>query len=283
MKICDIDNNKLEEIWDFPYPIIPDIKIDASWKQFQEHLKQPSKRNYPKTVLVAAILLLLFTTYFFLEIHNPTITVNNYTQIEKEVTLPDNSLVILKPGSGIQFKENFRSTRGVDLKGEAFFHIVKDSLKVFEVATKFIAIKVFGTSFSVIEKEGSEDVEVSLYTGRVLIAVKDKVESWTLIPGERFNYTKGQSYINKFDTNLSFEFGNKFIDINNIELDKLLIFLEKRFGYKFKKDDYTKEKRVTLRINENDSLQEILKLLSTINNTNHEMNTETKEIEVTTN
>ena len=79
---------------------------------------------------------------------------------------------------------------------------------------------------------------------------------------------------------MSFESGNQFIEINNLEIEELFKFLEKRFDYEFDKNHYTKNKRVTLRINKKDSLEQILKLLSIINNTTYEINQEKREIQV---
>jgi len=273
--------DQFKEAWNSSYPIISNKEIGRSWKKFPVKIKLKEKRDYAKAGLAAvALMVLLLTSYFFLEIYNPIITVVNFSQIDKEVRLPDGSLVLLKKDSEIRYNENFRNSRGVELKGEAFFKVVKDSLKVFKVVTGSTTTKVLGTSFSVVEKEGSKAVEIFLYTGRVMVSVKGKAESWGLIPGESFVYSEGKTYVEKFDTNLSFESGNQFIDINNLGIEELFKFLEKRFDYEFDKNYYTKNKRVTLRINKKDTLKQILKLLSIINNTTYEISQEKKEIQV---
>jgi ferric-dicitrate binding protein FerR (iron transport regulator) len=273
--------DQFEEAWNSPYSVISNKEIERSWKKFPVYLRLKEKRGYVKAGLAAvAVMILLFTSYFFLEIYNPIITVVNFSQVEKEVRLSDGSLVLLKKDSEIRYNENFRNSRGVELKGEAFFKVEKDSMRVFKVVTGSTTTKVLGTSFSVIEREEGEIVEIFLYTGRVMVSVKGKAESWGLIPGESFVYSEGKAYVEKFDTNLSFESGNQFIDINNLEIEELFKFLEKRFDYEFDKNHYTKNKRVTLRVNKKDSLEQILKLLSIINNTTYEINQEKREIQV---
>jgi hypothetical protein len=279
VKNYDSIEDEFKDAWNSPYSIISNKVIGESWKKFPVHLKLKKKRSYVKTGLAVALMILLFTSYFFIEIYNPIITVVNSSQIDREVRLSDGSLVLLKKDSQIRYNENFRNSRGVELKGEAFFKIVKDSMSVFKVVTGSTTIKVLGTSFYVIEKEGSKAVGIFLYTGRVMVSVKSKAESWGLIPGESFVYSGGKATIEKFDTNLSFESGNQFIDINNLELEELFKFLKKRFDYDIDKN-YSKNKRVTLRINKKDTLEQILKLLSIINNINYEINQETKEIQV---
>jgi hypothetical protein len=273
--------DQFKEAWNSPYSIISNKEIEGSWKKFPVYLKLKEKRGYAKAGLAAvALMILLFTSYFFLEIYNPIITVVNLSQVDREIRLSDGSLVLLKKDSEIRYNENFRNSRGVELKGEAFFKVVKDSMRVFKVITGSTTTNVLGTSFSIVEKEASNAVEISLYTGRVLVSVKGKAESWGLIPGESFVYREGKAYVEKFDTNLSFESGNRFVDINNLEIEELFKFLEKRFNYEFDKNHYTKNKWVTLRINKKDTLEQILKLLSIINNTTYEINQEKREIQV---
>jgi hypothetical protein len=278
VKNCEFSEKKFQEAWNATYSTVPDEEVERSRKNFRNRLKSRTKRGYVKVRLAAALMILLFTSYFFIEIYNPIITVVNSSQIDREVKLSDGSLVLLKKDSEIRYKEHFRNSRGVELKGEAFFKVAKDSLKVFKVVTGSTTTKVLGTSFSIVEKE--EDVEIFLYTGRVIVSVKSKAESWGLIPGESFVYSGGKAYIKKFDNNLSFESGNQFIDINNLELEELFKFLKKRFDYDIDKNYYTKNKSVTLRINKKDNLEQILKLLSIINNTTYEINQETKKIQV---
>ena len=100
MNNCDNDkNNEYRKAWDFSYYTVPDKEVEKSWKEFRRRLKSHKGKSYAKAGLVAASLLVLFATYFFLEIHNPIITKSNFSQIAKEVNLPDGSLVLLKPGA----------------------------------------------------------------------------------------------------------------------------------------------------------------------------------------
>ena len=232
--------------WDSSYSSVPDEDVEKSWEEFRVHLKSHKKRNFAKAGLVAASFLVLFATYFFLEIHNPIITKSNFTKITKEVNLPDGSLVLLKPGATIRYKEYFKHTRGVELEGRAFFDVVKDSLKEFKVITGPTITKVLGTTFSVNATKENKDIEVALYTGRVLLTVNGKAESWGIIPGEKLLNRKGNICIKKFNPELSFETGNKIIDVNNMELGEVLDFLSKRFGYEFEKAAFTRSKKVTL-------------------------------------
>lgn len=272
------ENNKdykFEESWNSSYSTLPEKEIGESWEKFSKNLKSQKRRNYRRSFAkigsVAAFLAMLFTAYFFLEIYNPTITVNNFSQVNKEVVLPDGSLAFLKAGSSIKYKEHFENSRDVELEGQAFFEVAKDSTKEFKVKTSYTTTLALGTSFLVTEKPGLKDTEVSLYSGRILVSVKNKAESWALIPGETFIYENGKICVKNDDQ-------KGFKDFNNVELEKVFKFLEKRFNYHFITNAYTKDKRVTLRINKSDSLKQILKVLSIINHAAYEVNQKTKKI-----
>ena len=278
----EFNNEDFEFLWNLPHKDLSENQVEKSWRKFQRintlKSKKSSDKNYLKAALAAAMLLLLFSSYFYLEIYNPTIRIKNYGYTDKEINLPDGSMVLLKEGGEISFKEHFEKIRKIELKGEAFFDVVKDSLKEFNVISGSTITKVLGTKFSIIKK-GEKDVEISLYTGRLLVSIKDHAEAWGLIPGEILLYRRGKTVIRKFNTSLSFDQGNKFIDVNNIKLKDLFSFLNKRFDYEFDSFPYAGNKRVTLRINKNDSLDEILNILSIINNMTYEIKEKSKNLQ----
>ncbi|WP_373059392.1 FecR family protein [Zunongwangia sp. H14] len=282
MKNHDFNEEEFEEAWNAPYSTVSENDIADSWKSFRSKIstgRKADRKNYAKAA-AAALIILLFISYFFLEIHNPIITIENFAAADKEVVLPDGSLVLLKKDSEISFKKNFTNSREVELKGEAFFNVITDSVKEFKVNTKFTTTIALGTSFLVNEKPGLKNIEVTLFSGRILVSVDGLEKSWALIKGEKFIYENERALIRRFNTTLHFDDNVSYKDLNNIELEKLFEWLEKRFGYEFLTNDYTQEKRVTLRINKEDSLKDILNLLSIINNLNYEVNKETKKIEI---
>lgn len=281
MKEEDYIEKKLKEAWNSPFPAVPEEDVQKSWKEVLRQIEQPTKQRRNQDLLsflsIAATIVLLVGGYFFIETQNPTITSENFTSVDKEVRLSDGSLVLLKSGSLLTYKKYFTKERLVNLEGEAFFRVVKDSLREFAVITGASTIRVLGTSFLVKDKK-NHDTEVALYTGRVSVSIKGIAESWGLIPGERLIYSNGEAQIQNFDVQMSFESGNPHIDIESMKMEELIPFLQERFGYKFAENSYDPSKRVTLRINKNDSLKQILELLSIINNRTYEINEETKEI-----
>lgn len=274
---------KVEKAWDSDYDTVPKHLVDRSWDALEGKIRLRSKHLYRRRILAMAACMaaLLFSGYYFSEIYNPTIIIGNYAEIGKEVSLPDGSIVLLSPGSEIRYKKSFEKTRGAELDGEAFFDIVRDSTKEFTVETDFTTTRVLGTTFLITETPDLKNTEVRLYTGKISMSLKvDSSKSWEVYPGERFNYKNGKASIKKFGKHLFLEKENRFSDFNGIPLEKLFDFLEERFNCHFTRNEYTENKRVTLRINASDSLPQILNVLSIINRTKYEINKTTNEVDV---
>lgn len=280
----DFDDKYFEQAWNSPYPTLPNDEVDQSWKNFEKRIKHPNRkfgfRKHSKVAVAASLLVGLVMSYLFQNIYNPTETISNYSQVEKEVILPDGSMVVLKQNSKISYKRTFKEARNVNLEGVAFFDVVSDSLKQFKVETKFSTTVALGTSFLITEKPESKDTEVALFTGRVLVSVEGSENSWALIEGEKFKYENGKFSVEQINRNFSFEKGGAFIDINKAGLKDIFELLEERYGYRIINRNLDTMEKVTLRISRNDTLLEILDLLSIINNLDYVVNDETREIEV---
>jgi transmembrane sensor len=100
---------------------------------------------------------------------------------QKEIILPEESMVTLNAGSSIAFREDkFKQDRVVHLEGEAFFKVKPGS--TFKVETDFGTITVLGTSFNIFSRQGR--FEVSCYTGKVKVECGAK-DQLTLTTGEQ--------------------------------------------------------------------------------------------------
>ena len=84
--------------------------------------------------------------------------------------LPDGSLIKLNAGSTLRFPEVFSAKeRRVTLTGEAFFDIVPDKSRPFTVVTDDLTTTVLGTSFNIKSFDETNEVAVSVATGKVLV------------------------------------------------------------------------------------------------------------------
>jgi transmembrane sensor len=97
-------------------------------------------------------------------------TVVNDTDDPELALLPENSSVLLSPGSQIRFREGINSPlREVYLNGEGFFEVSKNPDKPFMVYTTNLTTKVLGTSFQVRSFDDEATSFVKVKTGKVTV------------------------------------------------------------------------------------------------------------------
>ena len=190
-------------------------EIDYALKRLEKQLTASSisssvskvKRvDFVSIVLrVAAILfipLLLSTIYFYrqtLIVNTEYRTLSAQEKIYKtftasqgaktQVVLPDGSLVWLNSGSSLRCPMVFGSKlRQVELKGEAYFEVVKNEAVPMVVSTQHLKVKVYGTKFNVNAFVDNGVVETTLVEGKVtLIPGTDKKE-YEVKPGFTASY-----------------------------------------------------------------------------------------------
>jgi len=127
-------------------------------------------RPYKRFMQIAAAVAVLLTgSYFYLG----TLGQNFSTQYAelKEITLPDNSEIVLNADSEISYDDkNWDEKRNIDLDGEAFFKVAKG--KTFTVSTDDGTIAVLGTQFNVENRDGF--FEVTCFEGLVSVTYDGK-------------------------------------------------------------------------------------------------------------
>jgi len=87
---------------------------------------------------------------------------------EDTLTLPDNSVVLLTPGSSISYLEHFEAhARNIQLQGRALFEVTHDSTKPFTVTANGFATTALGTRFIV---DGTRQVvSIRLLKGKIVV------------------------------------------------------------------------------------------------------------------
>lgn len=108
-----------------------------------------------------------------------------------EIALPDGSVVWLSAASTLAYPEEFSGTnRAVDLDGEAFFEVTRDTDRPFIVNSGPLSTRVLGTSFNIRAYRNDPDVEVTLVTGRVEVTANEGGQTQTLAPNQQVSYTR---------------------------------------------------------------------------------------------
>ena len=153
----------------------PAFDKDKMWETLvaQRNTEQPKVITLSpfKTFLrIAAVVAVLLTgSYFYLSTLDESFS-TAYAE-NKEVTLPDNSQIILNAESELSFNEkNWNNKRNISLNGEAFFKVAKG--KKFTVTTEQGTVTVLGTQFNV--ENRNDFFEVTCFEGLVSIAFNGK-------------------------------------------------------------------------------------------------------------
>lgn len=89
--------------------------------------------------------------------------------------LADGSVVWLSPATRLRYPNQFApSVRAVQLEGEAFFEVHRDTTRPFIIQAGKLKTEVLGTTFNVRAYRNSPRFEVSVVTGQVAVSVANK-------------------------------------------------------------------------------------------------------------
>lgn len=152
----------------------PDFNIDQNLLLLQRRMNKSRKGKvkslFPTMLKVAAVIMLLLASGWFIYYNTPTSIATGTGQLSY-LQLPDNSEVRLNAESKIKyFPRKWNGNRSLHLEGEAFFEVEKGQL--FEVQTNQGVIQVLGTKFNVKNRSGF--FEVICYEGAVRVLHEGK-------------------------------------------------------------------------------------------------------------
>ncbi|BAV07783.1 FecR family protein [Filimonas lacunae] len=143
-----------------------------------------------KTAAAAAVVVMLTAGgWWYQRAQFITISSNAALAVTR-VVLPDSSVVWLNRNTAITYHKGFALNRRVQLlQGEVFFDVKKDAQHPFVIQSGDIYTTVKGTSFSVAKNHYTNDVKVTVVTGRVAIS-KGSDTLAVLTPGKRLRYVE---------------------------------------------------------------------------------------------
>lgn len=189
---------------------------------------------------IAIIINLGFLTYYgIISQEKEPITITQITETTEwgkrmDFTLSDGTRIKLNSGSTISFPEKFiGNTREVTLIGEAFFNVAKNPDKPFIIKSGDLFTTVLGTSFNINAYPKSDDISVTVATGKVHIGAKKSMVY--LHPNEQGVFHKKSDSISKndVDTNSLINWQKGLLKFNDITVKEALGILEKWYGVNF--------------------------------------------------
>nr|WP_242689074.1 FecR domain-containing protein [Pedobacter sp. SYSU D00535] len=170
------------------------------------------------------------------------------------IRLPDNSTVILRPGSKIRYADSFTSSkREVYLEGEAFFEVTKDARRPFIVRTEELITKVLGTSFSVKAYKNDKAFSVKVNTGKVSVFAKktgsekeflsQNLESGGVLitPNQEVTFHRQETRLVKkrleIPTDLSIEVAEEKLEFVDTPFSQVITAINKAYDIQIKYDE----------------------------------------------
>lgn len=161
----------------------------------------------------------------------------------KNITLPDNSSIVLNANSKISYNKNWTEgkPREIWLEGEAFFnvkHLDADNKiteqERFLVHIDDMTVEVLGTSFDVRQRRGK--TEVVLQSGKVKILLNDRNSSHIIMkPGQKVSIehlTKQYTIDSTVKPDEYISWIDKKLQLTNASLNQIIQYLEDNFGCK---------------------------------------------------
>ena len=124
--------------------------------------------------------------------HEDLISKANNTSRPMHIQLSDSSKVTLAPGAGLTYPRQFSSAkREVQLKGDAFFDITKDSRRPFFVYSGKLVTRVLGTSFWVKEGGETHQMHVEVVCGKVSVFENESITPEGPSSQDKHQFNKG--------------------------------------------------------------------------------------------
>lgn len=244
-------------------------------------------KPFYKYVAAASILLIisLSSLYYFgyLRTDNSIIS-QYYTSLngKSKVLLPDGSEVWLHSNTTLTYSySNESNLREVALKGEAYFKVKHNADKPFLVNAGDVVVKVHGTQFNVNAYNESKSVLVSLSEGSV--EMKTTIKNVFLKPGEEgtFNKANKQIAVNKSDVAFAQSWTKDQLQFENKNLREVCKYLSKWYSVEISIDSTIADNQAYSFTVQNESLEEIARLLSKVNGINYRF-TDKNELILTT-
>jgi ferric-dicitrate binding protein FerR (iron transport regulator) len=249
-------------------PIFSPKKPDRSARQ---------KRIIIRTSKYAAVLILAFLlSAVSLHLRNKNQS-RDYAEVYNEILVPlgerkfialcDGTRVWLNSGTTLRYPPVFSGdTRMVFLKGEAYFDVVPDQSRPFNVNAEELNIEVLGTQFNVSAYPEDQEFLVTLEEGSVEASQPGCKGSVILKPGEQAIYSqKTQSIISRpVDTGLFTSWKENELRFENAQLAEIIKKMERWYDVEITTTESVDlAERYTMSIKD-ESLKEILDALTLV-------------------
>lgn len=185
-----------------------------------------------------------------------------------EVSLPDGTKVWLNSGSTLSYTTDYaKECRSVKLEGQAFFDVVRDSKKQFDVSVGGVKVLVHGTAFDVNGYGDNSELEVVLLRGHVTVVSASterlladlKPNQKTIIPLHEMEKCK----LVVCDAEMESVWRLGKLKIENENLQEVVQKMERWYGVRIQLSHLPENKRYWMTI-KTESLREMLEIINRV-------------------
>ncbi len=193
------------------------------------------------------------------------------------LTLPDGSRVWINSASSVSYTADYNvKDRNVYLKGEAFFEVASCKDLPFVVHAQNLKVTALGTKFNVRAYSEDQSILTTLVEGKVSATAGEN--SQILLPNQEAVYDKVSGQINKADVQddaHAVPWMQNGILFQDNSLEEIAVILERMYNVNIIFDDDQVKKYSYTGLIRNNSLSNILDLISGTSPVNYTMTTDT--------
>ncbi|WP_163717602.1 FecR family protein [Mangrovibacterium lignilyticum] len=175
--------------------------------------------------------------------------------------LPDGTCGTLNSMSSLSYSPSFSNNRNVVLSGEAYFDVAKDKNHPFTISANDNEVKVVGTKFSLSAYPEDKVTELVLEEGKVLFTPSHSNKSIDIIPGQRLVCSNRGVEQSKVETWKYTAWKDGKLVFRNDSMSELARRISRWYNVDVQVADQGLEAYVFRGVFENDSLEEVLRLL----------------------
>lgn len=206
-----------------------------------------------------------------------TATIYNHLAVgrgyEYMLVLQDGTKVWMNSESELHYPVHFPgNTRKVQLQGEAYFEVARDSARPFIVeVNKGFEVKVLGTHFNIKAYPTDDQAETTLLEGKIAISAPSLTESIILTPSQQMVIGKnGENKVRQVNPENAIAWHNGWFYFDNETLEKTLEQIGRWYNLGFTFGDAEcKTIRVSGKVKRFENLKVLLDMLKTTTKCNY--------------
>ncbi len=265
---------ELQDIWNAAHP--DEFDSQRAFLRFKQQISHQPKETkkfiipiWFKYAAIAAVVLVSFLIGHVLVTSDQSevkyLSYETAPGERKTVQLPDGTKVWLSGQTVLTYASDYNGiNRCVKLNGEAFFDVMHNAHKPFEVYSGTHIVKVLGTRFKLEARSDESWVTTVLEEGKVEVTILEKQLKCILLPGQKSIYDKKLKELQKrVEPNIEQYTGltKGQLVFNDEPLHILAQRLEKWYGVSITVDAAVKDLRFTGTF-EKESIDDVLNILS---------------------